>query len=197
MIESMKKGRILFFALALLSSNLSYAQQVSALDAAREANVKNPGGVERREKSSPGHEHEHVEQNFEHDQNLASRLASPENTHTVFSHRHSREWHHPRYNYYHHEYHLYPYVYVSPTVYVASPSEPVTAQGSSYYYDQGTFYENKGQQYSPTPPPIGTVVASVPEGCSQIVIQNQAYCLYNGIYYKAVSGGYQVVAPPA
>lgn len=161
------------------------AEEQSAWDIAHEPAVKDPGKV-----TVHPHEltriHEH-EERFDHDRDEHAERRE-------FSHHHSHEWH-PQYNYYKHHYHVYPYVYVSPTVYVSSPTVPVTTDNSTYYYDQGTFYENRGQQYAPTAPPVGTLVPSLPPGCAQIVVGNQTYCVFNGVYYQAVAGGYKVVEP--
>ncbi len=58
---------------------------------------------------------------------------------------------------------------------------------SLYYYADGTFYrpyEDGG--YVVTAPPIGAAVPKLPRGTKSIMIDNQQFFEYNGVYYKAI-----------
>jgi hypothetical protein len=112
-----------------------------------------------------------------------------------YHHRPSDSWH-PRYNFYRHHYHLYPYIYTTPVVTVSSAETPVMMNGNTYYYDQGTFYQNGDTGRFITPPPIGAVVTTLPPGAVQVVINDTNFYTYNGIYYKPLPQGYEVVEQP-
>jgi len=58
---------------------------------------------------------------------------------------------------------------------------------SLYYYADGTFYrpyEDGG--YVVIAPPIGAAVPKLPRGAKSIMIDNQQFFEYNGVYYKAI-----------
>lgn len=59
---------------------------------------------------------------------------------------------------------------------------------SLYYYSNGIFYRPYGDDegYVVTAPPVGAAVPQLPSKAKSIMIDNQQYFEYNGIYYKIV-----------
>ncbi|MDF2435078.1 MAG: hypothetical protein JWP44_4709, partial [Mucilaginibacter sp.] len=55
-----------------------------------------------------------------------------------------------------------------------------------YYYADGIFYAPYNGGYQVTTPPVGAAVPSLPRGAKSIMIDNQQYYEYNGVYYKIV-----------
>jgi len=55
-----------------------------------------------------------------------------------------------------------------------------------YYYANGIFYTPYNGGYQVTTPPVGAAVPSLPRGAKSIMIDNQQYWEFNGVYYKAV-----------
>ena len=54
-----------------------------------------------------------------------------------------------------------------------------------YYYYGGAFYRPiDGGGYEVTVPPVGAAVPSLPKGAQSIVIDNQQYYEFNGVYYQ-------------
>jgi hypothetical protein len=56
-----------------------------------------------------------------------------------------------------------------------------------YYYADGIFYSPyAGGGYQVTTPPVGAAVPSLPRAAKSIMIDNQQYYEFNGVYYKIV-----------
>jgi hypothetical protein len=55
-----------------------------------------------------------------------------------------------------------------------------------YYYAEGIFYTPYNGGYQVTTPPVGAAVPSLPRGAKSIMIDNQQYYEFNGVYYKIV-----------
>jgi hypothetical protein len=55
-----------------------------------------------------------------------------------------------------------------------------------YYYANGIFYTPYNGGYQVTTPPVGAAIPSLPRGAKSIMIDNQQYWEFNGVYYKAV-----------
>lgn len=54
-----------------------------------------------------------------------------------------------------------------------------------YYYYGGAFYRpNDGGGYEVTTPPVGAAVPTLPKGAQSIVIDNQQYYEFAGVYYQ-------------
>jgi Family of unknown function (DUF6515) len=65
-----------------------------------------------------------------------------------------------------------------------------------YYYDQGVYYEPTNGGYSVVPPPVGAVVAYLPQGYETTMVGNDTYYYYGGAFYITNGQGYQVVPSP-
>ena len=124
----------------------------------------------------------------------AVRENQPVVNNRLFHRKHHGNWH-PAYNFYDNEYHFYPYVTVASLVTLSPDCIAVLYNGITYYYDQGSFYEDEGsaQGYVAVPPPIGIVVPTIYVAIHQHIINGVLYYSHNGVYYKPVRGGYQVV----
>jgi len=67
----------------------------------------------------------------------------------------------------------------------------------AYYYDDGCYYIPYNGGYQVVAPPIGAVVAYLPEGYETTQVGDQTYYYYGGAFYVYNGTGYQVVqAPP-
>ena len=56
-----------------------------------------------------------------------------------------------------------------------------------FYYSAGIFYTPyDGGGYEVTTPPVGAAVPGLPQGAKSIMIDNQQFYEFNGVYYKAV-----------
>ncbi len=62
-----------------------------------------------------------------------------------------------------------------------------------YYYGDGVFYRHVGISYIVSAPPIGFVVTSLPD-YQVVAINGDTYFVYNGVYYRQVPTGYEVVS---
>ena len=64
---------------------------------------------------------------------------------------------------------------------------PFYMGSSLYYYADGTFYSPYGDSgYVVTVPPVGAAVPKLPKGAKSIMIDNQQFFEFNGVYYKTV-----------
>jgi hypothetical protein len=55
-----------------------------------------------------------------------------------------------------------------------------------YYYANGIFYTEYNGGYQVTTPPVGAAVPNLPRAAKSIMIDNQQYYEFNGVYYKIV-----------
>ncbi|MDB5157174.1 MAG: hypothetical protein JWR50_1881 [Mucilaginibacter sp.] len=63
---------------------------------------------------------------------------------------------------------------------------PFYMGSSLYYYSDGIFYQPYNDGYAVTAPPVGAAVPKLPKGAKAIMIDNQQFFEYNGVYYKIV-----------
>lgn len=64
---------------------------------------------------------------------------------------------------------------------------PFYLGSSLYYYANGTFYRPYDDGgYVVTAPPVGAAIPKLPRGTKSIMIDNQQFYEFNGVYYKAV-----------
>jgi hypothetical protein len=63
---------------------------------------------------------------------------------------------------------------------------PFYMGSSMYYYNNGIFYSPYDSGYVVTAPPVGAAVPGLPRGAKSIMIDNQQFFEYNGVYYKVV-----------
>jgi hypothetical protein len=63
-----------------------------------------------------------------------------------------------------------------------------------YYYDDGIYYQQEGDDYQEVYPPVGADIAQLPDGAVEIDAGNLTYYYAEGAFYVEQDGGY-VVAP--
>jgi hypothetical protein len=63
---------------------------------------------------------------------------------------------------------------------------PFYMGASMFYYADGTFYQPYDNGYVVTAPPVGAAIPSLPKGAKSIMIDNQQFYEYHGIYYKVI-----------
>lgn len=112
-----------------------------------------------------------------------------------FLHRHHHKNWKPRYNYYDNQYHFYPYVNIASSVELTGVYSIISFNGQTYFYDEGTFYQQYQLEYVAVVPPIGIIVNSIPDDARQIVSNGQLFFRFKGVFYVRVDQGYQVVEP--
>lgn len=56
----------------------------------------------------------------------------------------------------------------------------------TYYYDDGTFYVPRKNDYEVVAPPIGARVAELPSTYEEIVLEGNVYFKVDNVYYKEV-----------
>ena len=68
--------------------------------------------------------------------------------------------------------------------------------GSPYYYDNGIYYQQAGNDYQEVYPPIGAIVLELPDGAIEIVAGNIVYYYAGGAFYVRQPGGFAIAPPP-
>ena len=63
----------------------------------------------------------------------------------------------------------------------------------NYHYAKGFFYRPKGHHWVVVHPPIGAVVAALSATAMLVTVSGAQYYLCEGVYYKKVPAGYEVV----
>ncbi|WP_255547596.1 DUF6515 family protein [Mucilaginibacter sp. dw_454] len=63
---------------------------------------------------------------------------------------------------------------------------PFYMGSSLFYYSNGIFYQPYNDGYEVTAPPVGAAVPSLPKAAKSIMIDNQQFFEFNGVYYKIV-----------
>lgn len=66
--------------------------------------------------------------------------------------------------------------------------------GAPYYYDDGIYYQQAGNDYQEVYPPVGADVQELPEGAIEINAGNLIYYYAGGAFYVQQDGGF-VIAP--
>jgi hypothetical protein len=66
--------------------------------------------------------------------------------------------------------------------------------GAPYYYDDGIYYQQAGDDYQEVYPPVGADVQELPDGAIEIAAGNLAYYYAGGAFYVQQDGGF-VIAP--
>lgn len=66
--------------------------------------------------------------------------------------------------------------------------------GIPFFYDDGVFYQQTGDDYQEVYPPVGADVQDLPDGAIEIDAGNIAYFYAGGAFYVLQSDGY-VIAP--
>lgn len=70
----------------------------------------------------------------------------------------------------------------------------VEIDGQIYYYNDGFFYKESGKHFIVVPPIINSIVETIPQGSANI--GRGSHYEYNGVYFRKVPQGYQVVRSP-
>jgi hypothetical protein len=68
--------------------------------------------------------------------------------------------------------------------------------GSPYYYDDGIYYQQLGDEYQEVYPPVGAGVAGLPDGAIALQVGDFVYYYAGGAFYVQQDGGFIIVAPP-
>lgn len=101
-------------------------------------------------------------------------------------------------DYYGHSRVVFPYsdVDLDPIAVVPDGFETVTVDGQVYYYNDGVFYQQVGDQLAAIPPVLGAVVDSIPTDYQIVMADGTHYLFTRGVYYQRVDEGFEVVEPP-
>ncbi len=68
--------------------------------------------------------------------------------------------------------------------------------GAPYFYDDGIFYQQAGDDYQEVYPPVGADVQDLPDGAIEIDAGNIAYYYAGGAFYVQQGDGYVIAPPP-
>ncbi|MGD1020010.1 MAG: DUF6515 family protein [Verrucomicrobiia bacterium] len=68
--------------------------------------------------------------------------------------------------------------------------------GAPYFYDDGIYYQQAGDDYQEVYPPVGADVQDLPDGAIEIDAGNIAYYYAGGAFYVQQDGGYVIAPPP-
>ncbi len=68
--------------------------------------------------------------------------------------------------------------------------------GQSYYYEDGCYYAPSNGGYTVVPPPVGAVVADLPQGYETTMVGNDTFYYFGGAFYIDNGQGFQVVTAP-
>ena len=66
--------------------------------------------------------------------------------------------------------------------------------GAPYYYDDGIYYQQAGNDYQEVYPPVGADVQELPDGAVEIEAGNLTYYYAGGAFYVQQGGGF-IIAP--
>ncbi len=73
-------------------------------------------------------------------------------------------------------------------------SIPIEINGNIFYYNDGFFYKELGQNFVVVSPVINSIVKTIPR--ARTSVGTAGHYEHNGIYYKRVPQGYQVIEMP-
>jgi len=73
---------------------------------------------------------------------------------------------------------------------------PIFVGGVPYFYDDGIYYQQLGDEYQEVYPPAGAVIAQLPEGTIEIVAGDAVYYYAGGAFYVQQGGVFVLTAPP-
>jgi hypothetical protein len=99
-------------------------------------------------------------------------------------------------NYYEHPAVVLPYADVDSGFVVPDGYETIMVNGETFYYDQGIFYSQVGDQLTAIPPVLGAVVDYIPQDYQIIMVDGAHYLFTGGVYYQRVDQGFEVAQPP-
>ena len=73
---------------------------------------------------------------------------------------------------------------------------PLWVSGLPYYYDDGIYYQQAGDDYQEVYPPVGAIVQALPDGAIAIDVGNLTYYYAGGAFYVQQNGGFIIAAAP-
>jgi hypothetical protein len=68
--------------------------------------------------------------------------------------------------------------------------------GLPFYYDDGIYYQQMGDDYQAVYPPVGANLTGLPDGAIEIDAGNITYYYAGGAFYVQQGSGYVIVATP-
>jgi hypothetical protein len=89
-----------------------------------------------------------------------------------------------------------PYADVDTGFVVPEGFENIVVDGQTYYYNDGIFYQQVGNQLTAVPPVLGAVVDYIPDDYQIVMADGAHYLVTGGVYYQRVDQGFEVVQPP-
>ena len=99
-------------------------------------------------------------------------------------------------DYYGHSGVNFSYSEIDPAVEVPDGFETIDVDGQMYYYNDGVFYQQEGDQLVIIPPVLGAVVDSIPTDYQIVMADGTHYLFTKGVFYQRVDEGFEVVEPP-
>jgi hypothetical protein len=99
-------------------------------------------------------------------------------------------------DYYEHSGVDFAYSEVDSNIEVPDGFEAIDVDGQSYYYNDGVFYQQMGDQLVAIPPVLGAVVDSIPTDYQIVMADGTHYLFTKGVFYQRVDEGFEVVEPP-
>ncbi len=88
------------------------------------------------------------------------------------------------------------YIPVSPAIVVPDDLEEVVVDGQTYFYSEGVFYQQEGDQLVTIGPVVGAVVDYLPPDYQIVMADGVNYFVWGGVYYQRLAEGFEVVVPP-
>lgn len=71
---------------------------------------------------------------------------------------------------------------------------PLFVNGVPFFYDDGIYYQQAGDDYTAVYPPVGATIPALPDGAIEIFAGNMVYYYAGGAFYVQQDGGF-VIAP--
>jgi len=99
-------------------------------------------------------------------------------------------------NYYQHAPIIYPYADIDTTFVVPDGFEAVIVNGETFYYNDGSFYQEVGNELTAIPAVLGAVVDSIPTDYQIVMAGSDHYLFTRGVFYQRVDQGFEVVQAP-
>ena len=65
-----------------------------------------------------------------------------------------------------------------------------------YFYDDGIYYQQIGDEYQAIYPPVGAIIQELPDGAIEVYAGNVAYYYAGGAFYVQQAGGFVIAPPP-
>jgi len=88
------------------------------------------------------------------------------------------------------------YISASPATVVPDDLEEVVVDGQTYFYSEGVFYQQEGDQLVAIGAVVGAVVDYLPPDYQMVMADGINYFVWGGVYYQRLAEGFEVVVPP-